>query len=227
MKVENQSNKMSYLNCQVHVNGKPLFMIIDTGAAVSILNGKLYKRHFSEYKLKPATVNLVNYDHSTLEVQGCFNTSLKYNDKTVDCNLYIANGPSLLGLDIFKALGLQIESKGIHTVKMGDVEGLLQEFNHLFEGIGCATKFQHRSELLPDAVPIAHKPRPVPFALQKELDQEIIALLNEGIIEEVGTTDWISPIVLTKRKNGKIRLCVDLRSVNQKNCPNVVSTSKY
>lgn len=215
LKVGDQPNKMPYLNCQVLVNGKPLFMVIDTGAAVSILNEKLYKRHFSEFKLQPATVNLVNYDHSNLEVKGCFNTSLTYNDKTIDCNLYIANGPSLLGLDIFKALGLQIESKGVQTVKMDDTEGLLQEFNQLFEGIGCATKFQHRSELLSEAVPVAHKARPIPFALQEELDQEINALLDEGIIEKIGTADWISPIVLTKRKNGKIRLCVDLRSVNQ------------
>lgn len=160
-------------------------MIIDTGAAVSILNEKLYKKNFSEFKLKPATVNLVNYDHSNLEVKGCFSTSLKYNDKTVDCNLYIANGPSLLGLDIFQALGLQIESKGVHTVKMGGLTGLIREFHHLFEGIGCATKFQHRSELLPDAVPVTHKPRPVPFAFQKELDQELNALLKEGIIEKL------------------------------------------
>ncbi len=75
--------------------------------------------------------------------------------------------------------------------------------------------FQHRSVLLQDAVPVTHKARPIPFALQEKLDQEINALIDEGIIEKVGTADWISPIVLTKRKNGKIRLFVDLRLVNE------------
>ncbi len=114
---------MPYLNCQVLVSGKPLFMVIDNGAAVSLSNEKIYRRHLAEFRLKSATVNLVNYDHSNLEVKGRFNTSLTYNDKTIDCNLYVANGPSLLGLDIFKALGLQIESKGVKTVKMDDMEG--------------------------------------------------------------------------------------------------------
>ena len=191
---------------------------MDTGACVSILNEMLCSKHFSEFKLKPATVNLVNYHYSNLEVKGCFNTSLTYNDMTVDCSLYVAKGPSVLVLDIFQALGLTIESKGVHVVEMDSIKKVLQDFAHLFEGIGCAKGFQHRCELLPNAVPTIHKVRPVPFALHKELlpsAQEIDTLLDEGIIEKISAADWINPIVLTKRKNGKIRLCVDLRSVNQ------------
>ena len=96
----------------------------------------------------------------------------------MDCSLYIAKGPSLLGLDVFQALGLKIESKGIHIVQMDSIQELLQEFAHLFEGIGCAKGFQHCCELLPNAVPTIHKVRLVPFAHNEELAQEIDTLLN-------------------------------------------------
>ena len=44
-------------------------------------------------------------------------------------------------------------------------------------------------------------------------------LENEGVIERIDTSPWVSPVVVAWKKSGKIRLCVDLREVNKNIIP--------
>ena len=47
-------------------------------------------------------------------------------------------------------------------------------------------------------------------------------LEEKGIIEKVNSSPWISPMVVTRRRTGGIRVCLDLKQVNQ-----AVIPSKY
>jgi hypothetical protein len=38
--------------------------------------------------------------------------------------------------------------------------------------------------------------------------EEFDKLLEAGFIRHVETTEWVSPMVLTLKKNGKLRVCV-------------------
>ena len=60
-----------------------------------------------------------------------------------------------------------------------------------------------------------HKVRKVPFAIRPALTQEL-RLQDSGIIEPIEASEWVSPIVVAKKPKGDIRVCVDLRDVNQK-----------
>ncbi len=59
--------------------------------------------------------------------------------------------------------------------------------------------------------PVFHRPRPVPFAIQKALGEELDRLERGGIIERVETSEWATPIVPVLKKNGQIRLCGDYK----------------
>ena len=39
-------------------------------------------------------------------------------------------------------------------------------------------------------------------------------MLQAGFIKPVEITDWVSPMVIVKKKNGKLRVCVDYRKLN-------------
>ena len=58
--------------------------------------------------------------------------------------------------------------------------------------------------------------RRVPVALKEPLKQELDRLSNIGVIQRVDTpTEWISAIVVTTKKNGKVGLCIDPKPLNQ------------
>ena len=58
--------------------------------------------------------------------------------------------------------------------------------------------------------------RRVPVGLKEPRKQELDQLSNIGVIQRVDTpTEWISAIVVTTKKNGKVGLCIDPKPLNQ------------
>ena len=43
---------------------------------------------------------------------------------------------------------------------------------------------------------------------------ELERLLNTEFIKPVEIMDWVSPMVLVKKKNGKLKVCMDYRKLN-------------
>ena len=64
-----------------------------------------------------------------------------------------------------------------------------------------------------EARPVKQPPRRVPMALLHEEAAAVEDLKKQGVIRE-SSSPWASPIVLVKKKNGRIRPCVDYRRVN-------------
>ena len=57
--------------------------------------------------------------------------------------------------------------------------------------------------------PVLLPVRKVPFAIKEPLNQELDRLVKTGILIPVDVpTDWISSMVVVKKSNGKIRLCI-------------------
>ena len=57
--------------------------------------------------------------------------------------------------------------------------------------------------------PVLLPARKVPFAIKEPLNQELDRLVKTGILIPVDVpTDWISSMVVVKKSNGKIRLCI-------------------
>ena len=53
-----------------------------------------------------------------------------------------------------------------------------------------------------------------PMAEKKIIQQEIEKMLEQGAIRE-SSSSWTSPVVLTKKKNGETRFCVDYCKLNK------------
>lgn len=77
---------------------------------------------------------------------------------------------------------------------------------------GHATKVKH-SIKLKDETPFKHRPRPIHPQDYGAVRRHLQTLLEAGIIRE-SESPFSSPIVVVKKKNGDIRLCVDYRKLN-------------
>lgn len=62
--------------------------------------------------------------------------------------------------------------------------------------------------------PIKIPPRRVPFGLREEAEKIVKDMQQKGVIRE-SISSWSSPIVLVKKKDGKLRFCVDYRELNK------------
>ena len=69
-----------------------------------------------------------------------------------------------------------------------------------------------------DARPVRAMPRRLPYAVRKELEDELKQLLDIGCIEP-SNSSYASPLVLVRKKNGNLRVCVDYRNVNKDTVP--------
>lgn len=74
---------------------------------------------------------------------------------------------------------------------------------------------QHIIPLIPGSVPVRQRERRMNPRLQLVVKAELEKLLWAGFIKTVEITDWLSPMVIVKKKNGKYRVCIDYRKLNQ------------
>jgi transposase InsO family protein len=93
---------------------------------------------------------------------------------------------------------------------------LLHKYQNSFSkdenDLGKSTIVKHNIDT-GDAKPIKQPPRRVPIAFANEEKQVIQQMLDQKIIRK-STSPWASPIVLVRKKNGKVRPCVDYRKFN-------------
>ncbi|TKR88791.1 hypothetical protein L596_012979 [Steinernema carpocapsae] len=62
-------------------------------------------------------------------------------------------------------------------------------------------------------VPSKSKSRPIPYTIREKVVEMVHDYLREGIIRK-SHSPWASPIVLVRKKDGSIRMCVDYRKLN-------------
>ena len=82
------------------------------------------------------------------------------------------------------------------------------------DDIGFCDKIEHRI-ITTDEVPVKVPHRRIPAYLWPEVRDHIQASVDRGIIRE-SSSPYASPVVLVRKSNGKLRLCVDYRALNAK-----------
>ena len=64
-----------------------------------------------------------------------------------------------------------------------------------------------------EAAPIKQRPHRIPYSDRPKLEGEVHRLLDADVIQP-SSSPWASPIVLVRKKDGNVRICVDFRKVN-------------
>ena len=66
-----------------------------------------------------------------------------------------------------------------------------------------------------DVKPVKQRPYRMNPKYKEKLRMELDKMLDAGIIEPVKESKWVSPMVVQEKKTkGEIRICVDLRKLN-------------
>ena len=80
--------------------------------------------------------------------------------------------------------------------------------------LGRAANVKHHI-ILTDPIPFKERYRRIPPQLYDEVRNHLQEMLKLGAIRR-SCSSWASTIVLVRKKNGKLRFCIDLRKLNSK-----------
>ena len=95
---------------------------------------------------------------------------------------------------------------------------LLEQHANIFSVLGKA-KTVYSARLKLNVTPVIKPSRRVPHAFMEPLKKELNSMVNMGVIEPVTEpTEWANPLVVAFKKNGKLRVCLDHKDLNEVLC---------
>ena len=94
--------------------------------------------------------------------------------------------------------------------------GLVKLINNIKEypKVNCEpVKIKIKEDARPYATPVARR---VSIPLMQKVEAELKRMKETGVIKGISEpTEWVSPIVPVVKPNGQVRICVDLKKLNQ------------
>ena len=118
--------------------------------------------------------------------------------------------PEMTQTETISDVNINPELSQAHTEQ---VITLLEEYSDIFSDVpGCTSLGEHKIELTTNE-PIRVRPYPMPYSKRQTVEDEVRKMLKAGIIES-STSEYNSPIVLVKKKDGSTRFCIDFRKLN-------------
>lgn len=106
------------------------------------------------------------------------------------------------------------EGTKLSDVQRNTVNKMINNHKDVFNEVGPATKeTEHRIETL-NHLPVASAPYRLPAAKREALKKEIQVMIDTDVIEE-SESPWASNVVMKLKPNGKWRICIDYRRLNE------------
>ena len=144
----------------------------------------------------------------------------------------------LVGRDPFDALGISVtqipknEGSMVNTItsQCPFKTRIAKQFHQLITSIGHSKIHIFKSKFHRNSQPKHQKGRRVPINLQERVNNEIKKLLEEGHIEKLNNCSdqyFISPVVTTVKRDQKIKLALDSKTLNKTIHKKQISDAKY
>ena len=204
--------KEDWFHAKIQVNGQNIQFRVDTGADVSVIPDRFFKKNSSV--IQTTSKKLFGPGKTDIKVMGMFTATLETERAKTRQDLYVIKDlqEPLLGRPAIEALGLLQLVSVLRVPALTDVK---REFPGLFAGLGKLKK-TYKISMKEDAVPFAvTAPRRIPLPMQEKVKAELKRLEEQDVIRPVTTpTDWCAPIVVVPKANEKVRICVDLTRLN-------------
>ncbi|MGL5708218.1 MAG: reverse transcriptase domain-containing protein [Aeromonas sp.] len=194
------SSFKKYLPCFfLHINTKERKFLLDTGSTVNLIHEKCVDRK----KIVKNTVLLRTADGKRMKTLGSIKMEVVINNRTFLLDFVVV---PTMSIDCIIGTPFVIAEK----VALNWSDGWKLKFGNLETDLNCLGV--HHIKTTTDT-PICSPLYRIGNKFEERASQIIKEYLKEGIIRK-STSPWRSPVVIVKKKDGDIRLCIDYRQLN-------------
>uniref|UniRef100_A0A5S6QYG5 RNA-directed DNA polymerase n=1 Tax=Trichuris muris TaxID=70415 RepID=A0A5S6QYG5_TRIMR len=198
----------------VRLNGLPVEMEVDSGAAFTVLSGRTYRRVASgtQARLEVFPQRLQDLQGQKIHVLGKASVNVEYGRYRGRLMVLVVQvqRSSLLGRNWFRPLGIKVA--GVYQLNSGPIEALIEEYSDLFsENIGSVKAPPTKLHIEENVAPIQMSARKVPLALRDRISLELDRLVGQCVLEPVEYTYCATPIVPIIKEDDRIRICGDYK----------------
>ncbi len=204
----------------LNINGRMAKFKVDSGSTVNTLSLRVFQKlGLREEIINPTNTTIRTYSENVMQPLGEFEATVTLRGRRSRARFLLMDEdvPSLLGMPTGAALGL------FHIAKNSIIQWLENEDEEYeFDGIDAiCDEFLKPCDktveikLKPGAKPVSVPPRRVPLALKNEVHEELLRMQRMGVITPVEEPrPWCHAMVVARKPNGKLRICIDPRTLN-------------
>ena len=224
---------MTAINLPVIFGNTSTNVLVDSGSVCTIINESLANSiisHDSKSKwIRGANPKqLKTFSNEQIHTVGIIQTSIQsgnWHANPIEIQVVADGHRSLLGRDFFPALGLSIQQSNNQMI-INQVEQeycpikkqIAIDFPDLISRIGKSKLHIVRSKFHKNYTPSHQKGRRVRINLLDKVSDELKKLTEQGHIEklqECSDKNFISPIVITVKKDKSVKLALDSKILNK------------
>lgn len=237
------TNPLESMCKNVDINNVTVRVLIDTGSQINIIKETTYRKIGSPGLKKPG-VTLKGFARGCTNTKGYFDGQIKIDDDEFTTTIHVVTdevmlNEGILGAELLTTVETRISTNEIKITRKPEdnhifninieeentepeigetvTKEVRDEVKSLIEDY-CPNKIKETNVEMKIIVkhdePISSTPRRLPFVERDIVKKQIDDWLKEGVVE-ISNSEYASPIVLTRKKGGAHRLCIDYRKINK------------
>ncbi len=191
------------------IRGIEIRFKLDTGTEANLLPVSIVQRIPGPVKPQPTSTVLVVFVVTRSNPKGFVSLKCKTDKGTATLQFYVTNQTDMPILSRAACEQLQLV-KSIELLakkSMSNKEELVKM--SVFTGLGEFPDVLH-IYVDPTVTPVIHGYRNIPLSVCDKLKETLQDLVQRGVISPVTeSTEWVNSLVITEKKNGSLRVCLD------------------
>ena len=240
-----EKDKTTPAKLEIQYGNSRYWVMVDSGSSASLITERMAKEieerdsnTWWSHTTNP--VQLRSYTNDPIRNKGTLYSDIQcngWNAGRADLIVVPNSHRAIIGRDLFQALGItlhqqdptNVEAKTIYNISAPSTCPLKQEiaikYKNLTSRIGRSVNHKVKSKFKSYYTPIHQKGRRIPLHLEKEVEEELKKLQTNGHITKLDKCSeefFISPIVITVKRDKSIKLAMDAKTINK-----AINKNKY
>ena len=224
-----RGNKNPRPHATIEALGYSFDILIDTGASINVIDQKTSLRMKDAHLLETRAKTFPCKTSKPVTFKGKFQAMVETKKRCAVTTFFVVNSSNsgnLLSTQTTQELGLispnlcklaVTNKSNLPQTSDKTLSSILNKHSNVLNGLGKLKNQQITLNIDETVQPAVEAQRRIPYHIREKVKHAIHQLVADDIIGKVPptqTTPWMRAIVAVPKKDGTVRICVDMRKAN-------------